>query len=120
MPVTFSSTSTSEHGAPVGEVVGLVAYRIVQEALSNAIRHAPGSAVEVRSARGHEALELVVRNSPGRAPAADGDGGYGLIGMVERAASVGGTVRTGATEDGGFEVMAVLPLRRHPAPMGRS
>jgi signal transduction histidine kinase len=118
MVVAFASTA-ERGGAPVGEVVGVVAYRIVQEALSNAIRHAPGSAVEVRCARRGDALELVIRNAPGVQAPADGDAGYGLIGMAERAASVGGTVRSGATEDGGFEVIAVLPLRRRQARMGR-
>jgi signal transduction histidine kinase len=43
------------------------------------------------------------------------EAGYGLVGMAERAASVGGTVRTGPVDGGGFEVAAVLPLQRHPA-----
>ena len=112
MAVTFVA-SAPPGGAPIGDVVGLVAYRIVQEALSNAIRHALGSAVEVRSTRGADVLELAIRNGPGTASGSDGDAGYGLIGMAERAASVGGTVLCGATEDGGFEVTAALPLRRH-------
>lgn len=99
--------------AGVSELTGLAAYRIVQEALSNVIRHAPGATVEVRCTRDDDEVELVVRNGP---PAAVGrssgeEPGHGLIGMRERAASVGGTVAVGSTDDGGYEVRAVLPLR---------
>jgi signal transduction histidine kinase len=108
--VTFASSSEAR-GAPIGEVVGLVAYRIVQEALSNAIRHAPGSAVEVRCDRRSDVLELLVLNRPA-GTSESGSPGYGLIGMAERAGSVGGTVRSEATDDGGFIVAASLPLRQ--------
>ena len=98
----------------VDGAVGLAAYRIVQEAVSNVMRHARSAEVEV-TARRDDALELVVRNGP--APTARGGGpGSGLLGMRERAASVGGTVRTGATPDGGYEVRATLPVRAPGAP----
>ncbi|MDQ1513369.1 MAG: hypothetical protein QOC59_1211 [Microbacteriaceae bacterium] len=111
--ITWVSTA-EPGGAPVADVVGLVAYRIVQEALSNAMRHAPGSAVEVRCDKRREVLELLVRNTGEGLPERAGEAGYGLVGMAERAASVGGTVRTGFVA-GGFEVAAVLPLQRLPA-----
>ncbi|PRY43958.1 sensor histidine kinase [Umezawaea tangerina] len=89
--------------------VGLTAYRIVQEALTNAARHAPGGAVSVvlRSADGD--LEVVVRNTPGGA-SLGGGGGHGLAGMRERVAVHGGELAAGATGDGGFEVAARIPL----------
>jgi signal transduction histidine kinase len=98
-------------GAPVtvDPGVGLAAYRIVQEALTNARRHAPGAAVDVELRYGDGELRLVIRdNGPGpqrTAPA----GGHGLHGMRERAAAVGGELRAGAATVGGFLVEARLP-----------
>lgn len=95
----------------VSELTGLAAYRIVQEALSNVIRHSPGAKVQVRVHRDDEQIELVIRN--GRAEQAvqtSSDAGHGLIGMRERAASVGGAVTVGPRLGGGYEVKAVLPL----------
>jgi len=89
--------------------VGLAAYRIVQEALTNARRHAPGAAVDVEVRYGDGELRLIVRdNGPGpqRTAAA---GGHGLLGMRERAAAVGGELRAGAATVGGFLVEARLP-----------
>jgi len=89
--------------------VGLAAYRIVQEALTNARRHAPGAAVDVEVRYGDGELRLLIRdNGPGpdqTAPA----GGHGLHGMRERAAAVGGELRAGAATVGGFLVEARLP-----------
>jgi signal transduction histidine kinase len=97
-------------GAPVtvDPGVGLAAYRIVQEALTNARRHAPGAAVDVEVRYGDGELGLVIRdNGPGPQPAAAG--GHGLRGMRERAAAVGGELRAGAATVGGFLVQARLP-----------
>ncbi len=97
----------------VPQSVGLCAYRIVQEALTNASRHAPGAAVTVQLVRNDDALRLEVINGPGRAaPLADGDTGIGqgLTGMRERASVLGGALTAGETTDGGFAVTAVLPL----------
>jgi len=89
--------------------VGLAAYRIVQEALTNARRHAPGAAVDVEVRYGDGELRLIIRdNGPGpqrTAPA----GGHGLLGMRERAAAVRGELRAGAATVGGFLVEARLP-----------
>ena len=100
--------------------VGLAAYRIVQEALSNVIRHAGGAAVDVRIDRGGDSIAIVVENSrpttvaAGAVPAgAVPDavaGGQGLLGMRERAASVGGTLDSGPTASGGYLIRARLPL----------
>lgn len=96
--------------APLDPGVEVTAYRIVQEALTNARRHAPGAAVDVELHYGEEELAVRVRdNGPG--PAAAGAAGHGLLGMRERAASAGGSVRTGPAAGGGFLVEARLPLR---------
>ncbi|KDN16456.1 sensor histidine kinase [Amycolatopsis rifamycinica] len=89
--------------------VALSAYRIVQEALSNAVRHAPGTAIDVEVRVGARSLHAAVRNAPGGAvrPARPG---HGLLGMRERATMLGGTLVAGPTADGGFEVTADLPL----------
>jgi signal transduction histidine kinase len=104
---------------PVAEFdpgVELAAYRIVQEALTNARRHAPGAAVDVELRYGDDALRLRIRdNGPGPAAAAAADGGpppgHGLLGMRERALAVGGSLRTGTAPGGGFCVEAVLPAK---------
>jgi signal transduction histidine kinase len=89
--------------------VEVTAYRIVQEALTNARRHAPGAAVDVELRYGPDELVVRVRdNGPG--PVAPGTPGHGLLGMRERAATVGGTLRTGAAHGGGFLVEARLPV----------
>jgi signal transduction histidine kinase len=101
---------------PVAEFdpgVELAAYRIVQEALTNARRHAPGAAVDVELRYGDDALRLRVRdNGPGPGPAAGAEPpGHGLLGMRERALAVGGSLRTGAAPGGGFYVEAILPAK---------
>jgi signal transduction histidine kinase len=91
--------------------VDLTAYRIVQEALTNARRHAPGAAVDVEI--GYEAERLRLRVSDdGPGPPTSDTSGHGLMGMHERAAMVGGTLRTGAGPSGGFLVEADLPISR--------
>jgi signal transduction histidine kinase len=98
----------------VGEAppaVGAAAYRIVQEALTNAVRHAgPEPAVRVELYEERGALRLsVTDDGTGLAPGA-GSSGFGLVGMRERARSVGGTLDAGPRTGGGFEVSAVLPI----------
>ncbi len=124
--VTFSGDPV-----PLPGGVDLSAYRIVQEALSNAMRHAPGSHVHVHLAYRPGGLALEVRNS---AVPAGGDvrddasgpacaapalaaggvraagGGHGIIGMRERATMLGGTLDACPAGDGGFRVAAVLPV----------
>jgi signal transduction histidine kinase len=100
--------------------VELAAYRIVQEALTNARRHAQGAAVDVELTYTAEALRLRVRdNGPGPAlpspSAAAASSGNGLLGMRERAAAVGGELRTGAAPGGGFVVEATLPATAEAA-----
>jgi signal transduction histidine kinase len=83
----------------------------VQEALSNAMRHAPGSEVRVEIAYAPAALRLYVVNGPPQAPASAPPGpGQGLLGMRERAAMLGGELTAAPTAGGGYAVTAVLPL----------
>ncbi len=119
--------------APLDPGVELAAYRIVQEALTNARRHAPGAAVDVELRYGAGTLRLRVRdNGPGPVGGAVAgftarqddpgggvttpprDGGHGLLGMRERAFSVGGALYAGAAAGGGFLVEAVLPAEPDP------
>ena len=96
---------------PLPAGVEVSAYRIVQEALSNAMRHAPGSQVRVELAYTAAALRLCVVNGPPRAAAATLPGpGHGLLGMRERAAMLGGELTAAPTAGGGYAVTAVLPL----------
>ena len=91
--------------------VELAAYRIVQEALTNARRVPPGAAVDVELCYGDDVLRLRIRdNGPGPGQAAAG-AGHGLLGMRERALAVGGSLRTGIAPGGGFCVEAVLPAK---------
>jgi signal transduction histidine kinase len=95
--------------APLAPSVELTAYRVVQEALTNARRHAPGAAVEVELHYDADALRVRVRDD-GPGPSGDADG-LGLIGMHERVATVGGQLTVGpAGGGGGFVVEARLPL----------
>ena len=96
---------------PLDPGTELAAYRIVQESLTNARRHAPGAAVDVELHFGEGALWLRIRdNGPGPRPGGP-DGGNGLLGMRERAAAVGGTLATGHGSSGGFTVQARLPAQ---------
>ena len=89
----------------------LAAYRIVQEALTNARRHAPGAAVDVELHYTGAALAVRIRDNGPGPPLAVPDGGHGLAGMRERAAAVGGELCTGAAPGGGFLVTALLPAK---------
>jgi signal transduction histidine kinase len=89
----------------------LAAYRIVQEALTNTRRHAPGAAVDVELHFTADVLELRVRdNGPGPPPQLPDDC-HGLLGMRERAAAVGGKLRAGPAAGGGFLVEASMPTK---------
>lgn len=103
------------------EAVGVAGFRIVQEALSNVIRHAPGAEAEVRITRGAD-LQIVVANtapsltlSAQRVEEGGGGQGAGLLGMRERAAAAGGTVVWGPDASGGYEVRLALPLTPPPS-----
>jgi signal transduction histidine kinase len=93
--------------------VDLAGYRIVQEALTNALKHAPRSRVSVEIRYACRELVVEVRDDGGgaAAPTADnGHVGHGLIGMRERVSLYGGSLATGAAPGGGFRVRARIPL----------
>ncbi|MFI1864908.1 sensor histidine kinase [Streptomyces jumonjinensis] len=107
-PVTLEAAGTLE--AP--PAVGAAAYRIVQEALTNAVRHGgPRPAIRVSVREADEALHIEVTNrSAGPLPAGTRSPGFGLIGLREQARSVGGTLLAGPDSDNAFTVSATLPL----------
>ena len=109
------------HGeaAPLPPGVDLAAYRIVQEALTNARRHAPGAAVDVDLRYEPDTLRLRVRDT-GPGPGTAGEAGLGMLGMRERAAMAGGTLHTGPADGGGFVVEAALPTGPGTAIAARS
>ncbi|WP_443043722.1 sensor histidine kinase [Streptomyces sp. GS7] len=125
LDVTYEGGAMAGAGRPSGAgTVERAAYRTVQEALTNVRKHAPGARVRVRidaveppdAAEGAEAGLLVeIRNGPpdatATAPALPG-GGHGLVGLRERAQSLGGTLEARPTSDGGFVVRAQLPYGR--------
>jgi signal transduction histidine kinase len=93
---------------PLG--VDLSVYRIAQEALTNALRHSGGDRAQVVLNYNDDTVELAVEND-GVASANGHRGGHGLIGMRERVAVFGGTLEAGPSPEGGFRVVARLPLR---------
>jgi signal transduction histidine kinase len=109
---------------PVAELdqgVELAAFRIIQEALTNARRHAPGAAVDVELRYGADRLHVRVRDngpgpssgpvpSAGLAPGPAAGTGHGLLGMRERAVAAGGSLTAGAAPGGGFLIDAMLPV----------
>ncbi len=95
---------------PLPPPVDEVAYRILQESLTNVLRHAgPAATATVRLCYEPAALGIKVTDDGTGAPA-EANGGHGLTGMAERAAALGGTVTAGPRDEGGFEVSARLPL----------
>ena len=90
-----------------------VAYRVLQEGLTNAMKHAAGSDVRVRLGVNGSAAEVEVRDSGAATPSplAASGAGLGLAGMRERVAALGGTLDAGPQPDGGWRLLARLPLR---------
>ncbi|MFF2993354.1 sensor histidine kinase [Streptomyces sp. NPDC057950] len=91
--------------------IDLAAFRIVQEALTNVVRHSGSRHARVRIEPSGDALRLRVDDDGPGTDADAGGSGHGLAGMRERAAALGGTIEAGARDDGGFRVVAVLPLQ---------
>ncbi|MEU4765856.1 histidine kinase [Actinosynnema sp. NPDC023794] len=112
LPVTLDLTPSEVERLPPG--LQLCAYRVVQEALTNVIKHAGLAATVVRVR--HEADQLTVRvaNEPGTPSASDSGAGLGLITMTERAALYQGTLSAGPRADGGFVVELTLPTALDP------
>ncbi|MEU0164811.1 ATP-binding protein [Streptomyces iakyrus] len=101
----------------MGPGIELAAYRIVQESLTNARKHAMGAPVDVELHYAHDALHVSIRdNGPGAPPAPPAGGGHGLLGMRERVAAVGGQISTGPADAGGFLVKASFPAKPERTP----
>jgi signal transduction histidine kinase len=91
--------------------VGLTVYRIVQESLTNVLKHAgPGATAAVTVVRGDSAVRVSVRDDGAGPSGPAASTAHGIVGMCERAAVYGGTLRTGARAGGGFEVEALIPV----------
>src|SRR5699024_6045175 len=119
--VTRGPRARADRGLPAGPgeltpTTSLTAFRIVQESLSNALRHAAGAPVSVTVTASGQFLEITVINGPAEAAAASPTaakhplgGGFGLRGMRERVEALGGSLQVGPRSLGGFEVRASLP-----------
>ncbi|MGW7333988.1 sensor histidine kinase [Streptomyces sp. NPDC054840] len=110
-PVELSLAAGAAGAAP--PAVDLSAYRIVQEALANVVRHAPGAPTRVSVTVDEEEVLVLVVNGPARNAVVELESsgtGHGLVGMRERVRLTGGTLDTGPLPDGGFRVAARLPL----------
>ncbi|MFF3678290.1 sensor histidine kinase [Streptomyces sp. NPDC002120] len=109
--------TTSGQPRPLVAACDHAAYRIVQEALTNAYKHAPGAPIAVELRYEDDSLVVEIANGPAAGPADPEvvSGGQGLTGLRERARLVGGMVHAGTTEGGGFRVAGVLPYGTEPA-----
>ncbi|GAA3627110.1 histidine kinase [Kineosporia mesophila] len=106
-------------GEPVKLPVGqdLAVYRIIQEAVTNATKHAPGAPVEIGLHWQRRNLTLSITNPVGHTPGFQGPGTrHGLIGMRERAVTAGGSLSAGPTRTGGFDVRASIPVHTAQEP----
>jgi signal transduction histidine kinase len=107
--VTYTTTGDPERISPT---VRRTAYRVVQESLTNARKHAAGAAVSVSLSYRPDGLTVRVTNDAARRPPDDaltGGGGVGLAGLTQRVELVGGTLRAGSRPGGGYQVDAILP-----------
>jgi signal transduction histidine kinase len=111
------------HGDVTGlqPTLSLTVYRIVQEALTNVIKHAPGASADVLVEIGQDGVKIevtdngqgaasVIQNRQVAAAGSPAGGGHGILGMRERAAAFGGALKAGPVSGGGFSVTAFLPL----------
>ena len=113
--VSVTVTGAPAELAPGGD---LAVYRIAQESLTNAAKHAPGAKAAVALHWQAGQLDLAVTNQPpsARPPGYRGPGtGHGIIGMRERARSCGGTLTARPAPDGGFAVLAMIPVKGRPS-----
>jgi signal transduction histidine kinase len=111
----------NRHGDPreLPPAVDMTAYRIVQESLTNVVQHAEAGRVDLDlEYRPAEVVLSIVddgRGAGGQPPPTDGEGGFGLLGMRERASALGGQLAAGNRPDGGFRVVAILPVTAQTA-----
>ncbi|MFJ6085021.1 sensor histidine kinase [Streptomyces sp. NPDC092369] len=104
------TVTTEGEPRPLSPGVDLTAYRIIQEALTNVTKHGTGNGACVRLRYGDGRLLISVTNDGSGTPGPVPGEGYGLMGMRERAHSVGGNLLAGPRPEGGFEVSTALPL----------
>jgi signal transduction histidine kinase len=107
----------ADSGLPAGAADA--AYRVAQESLTNALKHAPGAPVEIVIDGAREHVEITVRNGPAAGPSSGLEqygGGRGLAGMRERVAACGGELSAGPADGGGWQVRAQLPRQQASAP----
>lgn len=99
---------------PIPPSISRAAFRVIQEALTNVTKHAPGAPVQVRILDTDNTLTIKVTNGHPTTPAPNPSpgGGKGLVGLSERVSLVGGTLTTTRRDDGGFDLTATLPLTR--------
>lgn len=116
--ITLSMDRGDEGALPVPPTVQIAAFRIVQEAMSNAVRHAPGAPIVVDVRVGTTAVQLRIHNGPAQSTGEHG-AGHGLRGMLERAALLDGTLDAGPDGAGGWLVTAVLPTGEPPSTPSR-
>jgi signal transduction histidine kinase len=111
---TRASLHVNGRSRPLPLAVDQTAYRIVQEALANVLRHAHGAATDISIEYEARRLVVTVENDGAGRPSelAEGSTGYGLRGMGERVSELGGELETGPSPDGGFRVRASLPFVR--------
>jgi signal transduction histidine kinase len=92
--------------------VALTVYRIVQESLTNVLKHAgPGARAAVTVVRSERSVRVTVHDDGAGPSGPAASTAHGIVGMCERVAVYGGTLRTGARAGGGFEVEALIPMR---------
>jgi signal transduction histidine kinase len=109
LPVHFDNQA----GTPTSPAAGRAVYRVVQEALTNITKHAPGAQVRVSLVQQSRALHVTVTNTaPTTSPQTRTHDGTGLHGLSERVTLLGGTFTASRTPDGGFTVEATLPTGR--------
>lgn len=95
----------------LGEALTLALFRCAQEALTNVLKHADASRIRLAVTCGEGSLQAVIEDDGGGTPEALAGSGYGLVGMRERVAALGGSLEAGSRAGGGFCVSIVLPLR---------
>jgi signal transduction histidine kinase len=113
----------TDHGTTLPAAVGLAAYRVIQEALTNVQKHAGGEAkAEVSVVRVGPNIEVTVLDNgrPDGEESPQEGGGHGLLGMRERVTALRGTLTTGPRYGGGFRVHAILPIKTRTATTGES
>ena len=111
MPARASNSAVTGDRSRITGITDLSAYRIVQEALTNTVRHAPGASVRVEVQYHDDDVAINVTNTRGdQSLPREPGGGHGVLGMRERVSAIGGRIDTGPDPDGGFHVRAVLPV----------